>query len=317
MRLLILSDVHYAGAEEKQRKHYEISAIESPFWRWVVKYYRYFIWMRDPFAHNHLLDYVLNFPERVDFAVANGDFSCDSAFVGVSDPAAMASAVECLGKLRARFSPNFKAVMGDHELGKLTLAGRKGGMRLASWEAATVHLGIEPFWAFGSGNYTLAAVPSSLVALPIYLAETLPEEREQWQSLRQRYLRKIDDFFASLPANERLILFCHDPSALPFLWELPSVQAKASSIERTILGHLHTPLVMSLSSAFAGMPSCSFLGQSLRRMTTALNRAKYWRPFKPLLCPALTGVQLLKDGGFLIAELGEKSATFSYKPIRW
>src|SRR5688500_7346124 len=103
VKILICSDIHYACDLEKQRGSYELNAIGNRFQRALVHAYRNHIWLRDPFAHNHLLDRVLNPPLEPDWVVANGDFSCDSAFIGVSDPAALQSARESLGKLRARF----------------------------------------------------------------------------------------------------------------------------------------------------------------------------------------------------------------------
>src|SRR5262247_2714741 len=102
-QLLICSDIHYASAAEKKRINYELAAIENPFQRLVVRFYRRYFWLRDPFAHNALLDQVLTAPVEPDLAIANGDYSCDSAFIGVADPAARESARECLGKLRTRF----------------------------------------------------------------------------------------------------------------------------------------------------------------------------------------------------------------------
>ena len=127
--ILIVSDIHFAGDEERQRRNYELNAIRNLWLRWLVTFYRRYIWMRDPFAHNHLLDCVLQHPETPDFVVANGDYSCDTAFVGVSDPAACASARECLARLRRQFGAKFHATIGDHELGKMSLVGGQGGLR--------------------------------------------------------------------------------------------------------------------------------------------------------------------------------------------
>src|SRR5262245_31287515 len=102
----------------------------------MMKTYRRHIWLRDPFAHNHLLDRFLTDTAGADLAVANGDYSCDSAYVGVSDPAALQSAEECLGKLRATFGTRFHGTIGDHEIGKKTLGADAGGLRLASYERA-------------------------------------------------------------------------------------------------------------------------------------------------------------------------------------
>jgi hypothetical protein len=38
-------------------------------------------------------------------------------------------------------------------------------------------------------------------------------------------------------------------------------------------------------------------------MSTALGEARHWKPFRVRLCPSLSGIELLKDGGFLTAEL--------------
>jgi hypothetical protein len=38
-------------------------------------------------------------------------------------------------------------------------------------------------------------------------------------------------------------------------------------------------------------------------LSSALHRAKYWKPFHVRLCPSLAGIELLKDGGYLTVEL--------------
>jgi hypothetical protein len=69
----------------------------------------------------------------------------------------------------------------------------------------------------------------------------------------------------------------------------------------------------------AGMPPIGFLGHSVRRYSSALREAAYWRPFKVRLCPALAGIELLKDGGFYTAELDElasRPARFTFHALR-
>src|SRR6185437_15233890 len=73
-RLLICSDIHYACEAEKKRAHYEIRIIRNPLQRWLVRFYRHFIWLRDPFAHNALLEHVLQPAREPDYVIANGDF---------------------------------------------------------------------------------------------------------------------------------------------------------------------------------------------------------------------------------------------------
>jgi hypothetical protein len=300
----VLSDIHYASpAEQARGEDYEYRDLRNPFLRHFIRLHRRYIWLREPLKQNHLLDRFLGEAGPLDYVVANGDYSCDSIFVGLSDDAAFQSARECLDKLRGRFGSRLMVTLGDHEFGKLSLAGRRGGMRLASWRRATGELGLAPFWRLDLGCYTLVGVVSSLLGLPLFEADMLPEERPEWERLRERHLEEIRQAFAQLEPERRVLLFCHDPTALPFLWQEESVRAKASMIEQTIIGHLHTNLVLREARLLAGMPVIGFLGHAVRRMTSALHEASYWRPFHVRLCPSLAGVELLKDGGFYRVEL--------------
>src|SRR5262249_26806921 len=151
------------------------------------------------------------------------------------------------------------------------------------------------------GNYTLLAVASSLVALPVFEADTLPEERPEWQRLRAEHLVEIRQGFAALRPNQRGLFFCHDPTALPFLWREEVVRGHLPQIEQTIIGHLHSKLVLWKSRILSGIPRITFLGHTAKRLSAALREARYWRPFRVRLCPALAGIELLKDGGYLTA----------------
>ena len=302
--LAILSDIHYASVAEQARgADYEFGAIANPLLRRLVRLFRHYVWLRRPLNRNYLLDGFLEVGGGIDYLVANGDFSCDSAFIGASDDAARQSIRECLDKLRGRFGPNFRATIGDHELGKTSLAGGQGGMRLASWRRVRNELNLAPFWQLELGPYVLIGVASSLVALPVFQPETLPEERSEWEQARREHLDEIRRAFTALEPARRVLLFCHDPTALPFLWREEAVRSKISQIEQTLVGHLHSNLVFRLGRLLAGMPVIHFLGRSVQRMTSSLHEARYWAPFHVRLCPALAGVELLKDGGYLTAEL--------------
>jgi hypothetical protein len=114
------------------------------------------------------------------------------------------------------------------------------------------------------------------------------------------------------------LLFCHDPTALPFLWREEAVRNRLPQLEQTIIGHLHSNLVLWKSRLLAGMPRIGFLGHAAKRMSAALREARHWEPFKVRLCPALAGIELLKDGGYLTGELdpGRHSpAVFRFHPI--
>ena len=319
-RIAIISDIHYAAAGERAAcaNFYLRHRIRHAGARIAAKLFNRLIWLHEIGGHNHQLDRFLTAVGAADLVVANGDYSCNIAQVGLSDPAAFASAEECLGKLRVRFGEKFRATLGDHDLGKTGLFTGTGSMTLASWRAATEDLGIEPFWRVQFGRNILVGITSSLVALPILKTEVLAGEAEAWERLRESHLEKIRDAFAGLKSGERLILFCHDPSALPYLWREKVVREKISYLEQTVIGHLHTNLVLRAGRVLAGFPTISFLGKGTKRISTALGEAKLWKLFRVRLCPAPMGVQLLKDGGWLSAELDAKgSARFEFHPLKW
>ena len=301
--ILIVSDIHYACAAEQLRHDHESKVIPNPLLRLAVRLFRHYIWLREPMQKNHLLDQFIGRAGSPDFVIANGDYSCDSAFLGVSDDASFQSAHECLEKLSNKFAPNFRAAFGDHELGKLSFFGNRGGMRVASFHRAEKELGLDPFWKLEFGNYVLLGVVSSLIALPVFGPDILPEENAEWTQLRARHLAEVREAFANLKPEQRVILFCHDPTALPFLWEEEVVRAKISQLEQTIIGHLHSPLILWKGRLLAGIPAIPFLGSSIKRFSTALQRARHWREFHVRLCPSLAGIELLKDGGYLSMEL--------------
>ena len=300
----IVSDIHYASAAEQARGNdYEWRDIANPLLRSLVRFYRRHLWLRDPLNQNHLLNCFFEFSDGFDYVIANGDYSVNTSCFGLSDDAALQSATECVQKLRQKFGDKLRLNIGDHELGKLSIVGGRGGMRLASWKRAVEELKLEPFWQIELGKYTLINVVSSLVAFPVFEADALPSERAQWYELRAAHLAKIRQAFNSLKPHQRILLFCHDPTALPFLWIEPSVRSRLPQLEQTIIGHLHSNLILWKSRLLAGIPRITFLGHTAKKLSTALREARHWRFFRTRLCPALAGIELLKDGGYLTAEL--------------
>lgn len=323
-RVAILSDIHYAGpAERALGDDYEHRVIENPLLRFSLRQYRRFIWLRYPLQQNPQLDRFLTEVPPVDLAVANGDYSCNTAAIGLGDPAAFESASECVGKLRAKFGARLRLTIGDHELGKLRLLGSRGGLRLSSWQRSVGELGIAPHWKVEFGRYDLISCTSTLLALPLFPADQLAEEQPDWQQLRIEHFAVLREAFAQLHPEQRVILFCHDPSALPFLWRDEVIRSKAHQIERTIVGHLHSNLYLRMTRILSGMPELRFLGHSMRRMSAAVREARLWRPFRVLLCPSLAGIELLNDGGYFtldLADSAEHSAKFHFHPLprqRW
>jgi hypothetical protein len=318
-RLGIVSDIHYAGPAERARGNdYEIRLVDNPLLRLLLKFHRRFVWLRNPLEQNYLLDRFLEQASNFDQLIANGDYSCNTAFVGAADPAARESALECLGKLRGQFAGRLQLTVGDHELGKKSFVGGHGGMRLESWQRLRGDLGLPGFWRMELGRYVLIGVVSSLVALPIYEADTMPEERPEWERLRANHLAEIRRAFESVNASQRILLFCHDPTALPFLGREDAVRSRTNQIEQTVIGHLHSNVIFGMSQIGAGMPRLNFLGHTARRLSASLREAQNWKPFKGRLCPAPAGIELRKDGGFLSVEIDREAnapARFTFHPI--
>lgn len=316
----IISDVHYAGPLERERHDYPYHGIRSPLRRFLTWQFRHWIWQRDPFAHNYLLDRFIEANAGASVVIANGDYSCDSMGIGVSDPPSYESAEMCLQKLRHAFGGRLHPVMGDHEIGKLMMSSGRGGLRMASLDRAKDGLRVPLFWKVEIGRTVMIGITSTLAALPVYEVEAVPEERAEWRRLHEDHLATIETAFDEVTVGQRVILFCHDPSALPFLWEREGIRRKVGQIERTIIGHLHTNLVFGLSRFLRGMPEIHFLGHTPRRLSRALGKARHWAPFKPLLCPSPAGSQLLKDGGYwtvAIDESGNCPPEFSFHRMEW
>ncbi len=318
--LAILSDAHYAGpAEQARGDDYEHRGIANPLVRHAYHAYRHFVWMRHPLRQNGQLDRFLGEIGEVDYVIANGDYSASTAHLGLSDDAAFESAAECIGKLRAKFGARLHLGFGDHELGKVSLGGERGGLRLAGWRRATDELGIRPFWQLDLGRCVLMGVVSTLIALPLYTADMLPEERPAWEKLRAQHLEEIRAAFAALAPDRRVLLFCHDPTALPFLAREAVVRARLPQVEQTIIGHLHSNFYLWQSKLLAGMPVIKFLGHAVERMSRALNEARNWRPFHVRLCPSLAGIQLLNDGGYFTVTMDAEAnppARFHFHPLK-
>ncbi|MBL9173498.1 MAG: metallophosphoesterase [Verrucomicrobiales bacterium] len=308
MRVVVYSDLHYAGAAERSRRGFEARAIRNPLLRGMALAWRHWIWLRDPMAHNHRLEALIEANPDPDLVVVNGDFSLDSAFVGVSDDAALASASEALGRLRGAYGSRLLATMGDHELGKQSLFGGVGGLRLESWRRCEDSLALEAVWRRDVGPWSLVGIASTPAALPVFAPEMLPSERSGWESVGRNIQDRYRAVLDSIGPDRRILLFVHDPSALPFLAREASVVGRLPQVAQTIIGHLHTPSLFRLAQGLAGMPRIRFLGNTVRRYSSALREARVWREFRTVLCPSPPGIQLLKDGGWLELELPLDSA---------
>jgi len=307
-RVLIITDIHYACAAEKRRGDYESRTVSKPLPRWLLKQYRHFLWRRDVYGGNHFVDRFIHRASKADWVLGNGDYCCDSAFIGVADDPCLESAQECLGKLRSAFGENFVGIMGDHDLGKKSMFGGVGGMRLKSWTRCVETLQLKPLYTLEVGRYVLVGMNSSLIALPSCIGDCPAEEVDQWMALRQDHLEALRQTLEQVPKDRRLLFFLHDPSALPHLAEQPWMPAFWSRLDGTYIGHLHSELILKMSGVLAGMPRLTGLGHTALKISTALQKAEKWRPFKVQLIPAPGGIEIWKKGGYgeLLIPAGEQ-----------
>ncbi len=299
---MVISDLHWACAEEQARAGHESRVVQNPCLRLAAYCWRRWVWLATPHGHNHRVAAILGRTgtNGADWCLANGDFTLDTAFVGVSDEAACVSAGECLSPLRAAWGSRLLTTIGDHELGKVSLFGGAGGLRRRSLERCESELGLSRFWVQPGGDgVVLIGVTSTLAAWTLFADETPVNERAWWRKQQARHLAQISDAFSDLTPGQRVVLCCHDPSALAFLYELAEVRQRLGQLACTVIGHLHSAKVWSLARNLAGFPRVPWMGVTFRRYTTALHRSRCWREFGIALCPAPAGLQLFKDGGWL------------------
>ena len=255
-----------------------------------------------------------------DYVIANGDYSCNTPFVGVSDDAACQSVVECIGKLRHRFGARLRVNYGDHELGKLPMFGASGGLRLASWRRAREEVGLDPFWRLEIGRYVLIGFVSSLVALPSCGDDMLPDERPEWERLRDEHLAEIRRAFDALAARPAR------PALLPRSDRSPLPLARGERPRQTPPGRAdhHRPLAHQpplLEKPPAGGHAARALPRSHGGAPEQrLEPGPLLAPFNVRLCPALAGVELLKDGGYCTLELDPEArqpSRFRFHRLYW
>lgn len=282
--------------------------------------YRRHVWLADPMAHNHWLPEILARESDAWRVMAVGDFTLDTAFVGVSDDAALESAAEALSELRAKPGRWVRCVIGDHELGKKSLVGGVGGPRWRSLERCEAELGLPRLWHEDLPGWRWIGVTSTLVAWPVFRPEALNGELGRWEHAHREHLAEIDALFAgAMREGRRVLLFCHDPTALPFLARLDGVRRALPNLGGTVIGHLHTRWVLRVGRMLAGMPRIGWAGNTVRRYSEALRDARCWRRFRVVLCPSPTGIQCLKDGGYLVGAWPPTGGwvDWEFRGLRW
>ena len=220
--------------------------------------------------------------------------------------------------LRKRFAPNFHAGFGDHgrknELLRRTRRDAAGG--LASRPAGT---GIGAFVAGGPGKLRadwhnlLAGGPAGIraghPACGARRVEGNSRAAPGGNPPRVCAAQTGATRPAFLPRSHRPSFTCcaRNPCARK------SLKSNTSSSDICIRN-----LILWKSRFLAGMPVIRFMGSTARRLSAALAEGRHWRPFNIKLCPAIAGIQLLKDGGYLTLTLDSEArrpAEFQFHPL--
>lgn len=310
MRIAVISDIHVLGPGEHENdrdiraalshgigwpramwRHF-LHAARMRFWNWIPES-RYACFLK-------ALEEIQGF--HPDWVIANGDYGGDARGVGLSDDATYESAAGVITLIREVFPDRCHFIFGDHDIGKYSTAMRQGGIRLASLDVGEQRLGIRSFWHEKVDGVHLIGVNSSLITLDHFLPEALTEEISEWQERRRRHEELVTEAFTLPAGSDRIILFCHDPSALGVLIRNPVICAQQSRIELTVLGHLHEPRLLALAQRLPRLPDWRPRYPVARIITEGIRSAKTWKLFNPIVCPSPFGTGNHLSGGVLFIE---------------
>ncbi len=311
MQLAVLSDIHLVGPAElalANAGYGSIRAHPDPVARaWRQGLYR----VRRRFWNGHLkwrhtaflqaLDEVAG--RNPDWVIANGDYGGDLGGIGLSHRATLDSASLVVELIRNRFPGRSRFVFGDHDLGKYSTLLREGGIRLDSLDLGERQLQIPSFWHEINGDVHLIGVNSSLFTLDLFLPEAIADEIPEWRRRRAAHIAQVIEAFDQLPARARVLLFCHDPSALTILGELPAIRRKLHQIEMTVIGHLHSPTLLRLARYAARLSGIKPRYPVARIVAKGIAGARQWTRFNPVVCPSTFGTGHHVAGGILLVTL--------------
>ena len=312
MRIAVISDFHVMGPRERASAQASYEALRddpNPMrrrWRSGLHRVRRRFWNAHPEWREEAFLKALAQVQQYDpdWVVANGDYGGDHGGVGVSDECTFESASGVIRAIRRRFRGRCRFIFGDHDLGKYSTLLRGGGIRLRSLELGEEHLGIPSFWHERDGEFHLIGINSSLFTLDQFLPEALAHEIPEWEKRRKRHHAEVSEAFSRLPPDARVLLFCHDPSALHVLSGLPEVRGRLGQIERTIIGHLHSPGLLRLARLVPRAPSRWRPRYPVARIIAhGLAGVGSWAQFNPVVCPSTFGTGHHIRGGLLFIEI--------------
>ncbi len=310
MRLAVISDIHVLGPGEHERARELVADIRRHHgvvrgvWRRFLHGARARFWNWHPESRRACFLKALEdmHAYHPDWVVANGDYGGDAEGVGLSHASTYESAAGVITLMREVFPDRCHFIFGDHDIGKYSTVMRQGGIRLASLDVGEQQLGIRSFWHEQTDGFHLIGVNSSLITLDYFLPEALTEEIPEWKRRRDEHERQVSETFSGLAKDARVILFCHDPSALGVLDKNPAIREKKEQIELTVLGHLHEPRLLSIIQKLPRLPDWKPRYPVARIISDGLRTAQAWSDFNPIVCPSPFGTGHHLSGGLLYIE---------------
>lgn len=311
MRLAVISDIHVLGPGEHERDRDLLSHLGAgrgwlrTGWRHFLHRARRRFWNWHPESRRSCFFKALEEIQiyHPDWLIANGDYAGDAGGVGLSDEATYESAAGVITLIREIFPDRCHFIFGDHDIGKYSTAMQQGGIRLASLDLGEQKLGIRSFWHERVGDIDVLGVNSSLITLDHFLPEALTDEIPEWKRRKAVHEAQVTEAFESLDPDARVILFCHDPSALGILIQNPAIEKRLSCIEMTVLGHLHEPRLLTLVQKMPILPLWKPKYPVARIITEGIKSAKTWARFNPIVCPSPFGAGNHLSGGVLFIEM--------------
>lgn len=310
MRLAVISDIHVLGPVEMARANESYVELAQQGHAWRRRWRRGLYRVRRRLWNGHLewrhtaflraLDEVEEF--EPEWIIANGDYGGDYGGIGLSDEATFDSAALVVKVIRDRFPRQSRFIFGDHDLGKFSTVLREGGIRLGSLEVGEQKLGIPSFWHEVDEDVHLIGVNSSLFTLDLFLPEALADEVPEWKRRRDEHIALVARALEGLPSSGRVVLFCHDPSALTALSQIPIVRRRMRQIELTVIGHLHSPTLLRLARYASRLSRLKLRYPVARIVAHGLEGARSWDLFHPVVCPSTFGTGHHLAGGLLFIE---------------
>jgi hypothetical protein len=313
-RVLLMSDAHWMVVPPEEQKGQIIQGID-----WITEAWLFRKWKKKNNMNFRLTLLEAKKHGPFDQLIFLGDLvECIYNERGIVTPDDVAE-IRMLKNfvrhiLSIRFGGDDHFLPGDHELGyRLPLSvDPRGGISLTSLEAFQQILGPR-FDAWRIGNFHFISVSSSLFIQSTDHLDDLG--RQKLGSAKDAQEKFLIGYLRSIPSDQKVFLFLHDPDAIEYLNAIPG----ADKITQIFCGHMHAENSLKsyqrlgkIANSFWGRLIFRSLGLTFNRLKKAnrviewargnLHRWELFKKYNLQVVPAPNGM-LGKGSGFLVLEL--------------